>query len=179
MQQGYARSAGLVEVLPVADLIGDALQMHVDSFNRHGIEIVRRFAPVPPVRVDKHKALQILVNLLGNARQAMDASSRERKRLIVTTGLAANGQVRIVVEDNGVGITRENLTRIFQHGFTTKPDGHGFGLHTSALSAREMGGSLSAASDGPDCGAVFTLELPIGDAIPGPPPSGNGDTSSS
>ena len=65
------------------------------------------------------------------------------------------------VEDNGVGIPPENLTRIFSHGFTTRPHGHGFGLHIGALNAREMGGSLSVASEGTGCGATFTLILPM------------------
>jgi signal transduction histidine kinase len=71
------------------------------------------------------------------------------------------GRVRVEVQDNGVGIPPENLARIFTHGFTTKQDGHGFGLHASANGAREMGGDLTAHSDGPGCGATFTLEFPV------------------
>jgi hypothetical protein len=71
------------------------------------------------------------------------------------------GDVVFVVIDNGVGISQENLTCIFAHGFTTRKDGHGFGLHGSALSAREMGGTLTAHSDGPSRGATFTLEIPL------------------
>jgi signal transduction histidine kinase len=67
----------------------------------------------------------------------------------------------MTVSDNGVGIASENLTRIFNHGFTTRKDGHGFGLHSGALAAREMGGALWAQSDGPGKGATFTLELPL------------------
>ncbi|MEK7781776.1 MAG: ATP-binding protein, partial [Verrucomicrobiota bacterium] len=69
--------------------------------------------------------------------------------------------VRITVTDNGVGIPEENLTRIFSHGFTTKKNVHGFGLHSGALAAQEMGGALRVASPGPGHGAVFTLELPV------------------
>jgi signal transduction histidine kinase len=69
--------------------------------------------------------------------------------------------VKIVVKDNGVGIPSENLAKIFSHGFTTKKDGHGFGLHSGANAAREMGGSLVARSNGPGPGAEFTLELPM------------------
>ena len=59
-----------------------------------------------------------------------------------------------------MGIAPENLTRIFSHGFTTRREGHGFGLHSGALAAREMDGRLVASSDGPGKGATFTLELP-------------------
>jgi signal transduction histidine kinase len=69
--------------------------------------------------------------------------------------------VGIAVIDNGIGIPPENLTRIFAHGFTTKKDGHGFGLHSGVLAAQEMGGRLAVQSDGPGAGATFTLELPL------------------
>jgi signal transduction histidine kinase len=69
--------------------------------------------------------------------------------------------VRISVTDNGVGIRPEHLTHIFEHGFTTRKDGHGFGLHSGAIAAKEMGGSLAVYSAGPDQGATFTLSLPL------------------
>jgi len=68
--------------------------------------------------------------------------------------------VRVIISDNGIGIAPENLERVFNHGFTTRKDGHGFGLHSSALAAKELGGALTAHSDGLDRGATFTLELP-------------------
>jgi two-component system NtrC family sensor kinase len=61
-----------------------------------------------------------------------------------------------------VGIAAENLKRIFAHGFTTRKNGHGFGLHSGALAAKELGGSLRAQSVGPGQGASFVLELPAG-----------------
>ena len=71
------------------------------------------------------------------------------------------GRVKISVMDNGVGIPCENLTRIFRFGFTTRKNGHGFGLHSGALAAHELGGALRAHSDGLGQGATFTLELPL------------------
>jgi signal transduction histidine kinase len=65
------------------------------------------------------------------------------------------------VKDSGIGLAPENLTRIFAHGFTTKRDGHGFGLHSGALDAKQMGGALWAESEGPGLGATFVLELPL------------------
>ena len=74
----------------------------------------------------------------------------------------ARRQGRLIgVRDNGVGIPAENLQRIFSFGFTTKRDGHGFGLHSSAVAAQEMDGSLLAHSDGRGNGAEFVLELPV------------------
>ncbi len=164
MQQSYAKISGVIEPLPAADLVKDALELNSAAFERHKIEVIREFARVPQVMVDKHKVLQILINIIRNAKYAVSETSRGEKKVIVRVAAqGANGQrrVQIIVADNGVGIAPENLARIFAHGFTTKRDGHGFGLHSSALAAREMGGSLVAHSDGLDKGATFTLELPI------------------
>jgi C4-dicarboxylate-specific signal transduction histidine kinase len=160
MQQSYARVTGVLEDVPPDRLIEDALQINTQSFARHGIHIARQFEPAPAVRVDKHKALQIIINLLRNAKHAVEGVHNIDPRIGIAMD-RVNGHVRIRVTDNGVGIERQNMTKIFQHGFTTKKTGHGFGLHSGALAAKEMGGSLSAHSDGPGRGATFTLELPV------------------
>jgi PAS domain S-box-containing protein len=161
MQQSYARLAGASEVLDAAELLEDALRINSGALGRHGVTLVREFQKTPPVLVDKHKVLQILINLVRNAKYAMDATGRSDKTLTVAILPGNESNVRIQVRDNGTGIPPENLARIFQHGFTTKKDGHGFGLHSSANAAREMGGNLTAHSDGPDTGATFILELPV------------------
>jgi signal transduction histidine kinase len=110
--------------------------------------------------VDKHKVLQILVNLIRNAKYALDDRGHSDKQMVLRIGLNGNQTVKISVIDNGIGIPAAHLTRIFEHGFTTRKEGHGFGLHNGALAAKEMGGLLIAHSDGPGKGARFTLELP-------------------
>jgi signal transduction histidine kinase len=164
MQQRYAKVSGILEKVPVEELVEDGLQMNAESLARHGVVLERRFEPAPPVIADRHKVLQILVNLIRNARHAVTHSPGPAKRVTVSITAPANKRVRIQVQDNGVGIAPENLNRIFGHGFTTKKDGHGFGLHTSALAAKEMGGALHAHSDGLGLGALFTLELPVAPA---------------
>ena len=179
MQQSYASVSGMIEEVGLVELLEDALRVNLTSIERHKIQVVREFAGIPPVSVDKHKVLQILVNLVSNAMHATkandvgyadgcNAASLERlaKRLILRIQLIsrndANEQVaRLQVIDNGSGILPENLTRIFQHGFTTRSDGHGFGLHYCANAAKEMGGSLTVYSEGTGKGATFTLELPV------------------
>ena len=161
MQQSYAKVAGITEDLPPASLVEDAIRMNEGAFLRHGVTVKREYADAPPVRVDKHKVLQILVNLFRNAKYAMDAAGRNDKVLTLGVGMNGTGRVKVTVRDNGIGIDPEDLTRIFGHGFTTKKDGHGFGLHSGALAAKEIGGSLLANSDGHGTGATFTLELPI------------------
>jgi len=159
MQQSYAAVGGVKETIDLVQLVDDSLRLIESAFSRHGVEVIREFAPVPSINAEKHKVLQILVNLLRNAKHACQDSDREEKRIAVRVVNGA-GRVKISVTDNGVGIPAENLTRIFNHGFTTRKDGHGFGLHSGALAAKEMGGSLTMRSDGPDQGATCTLELP-------------------
>jgi signal transduction histidine kinase len=165
MQQNYGKVAGITEEIAVSDLAEDALRMNLAAMERHGVQIVRDYAKLPAIQVDKHKVLQILVNLIRNAKYACEEGRAANKKITVTTSLENGHAVCISVMDNGIGIPRENLTQIFAHGFTTRKDGHGFGLHSGALAAKEMGGALRVHSGGPGQGAVFTLELPL---QPGP-----------
>ncbi|NQX02459.1 amino acid permease [bacterium] len=159
MQQSFARVSGTRETLAAAELMEEALKIESNLLDRRDLVIHREFDAVPPVSAEKHKVLQILVNLLANAEQACSQPGPEVMHLTLRL-TQRDERVLISVSDNGGGIEAGNLTRIFAHGFTTKPTGHGFGLHSGALAAKEMGGSLSVHSDGPGLGATFTLELP-------------------
>jgi PAS domain S-box-containing protein len=159
-QQSFARVFGVTENLEAENLMEEAVHLNLAAFDRHGIKLVRRYALVPLVLVDRHKVLQILINLLRNAKQAFRDSSQTEKQITLTIAPADGGRVKFAVTDNGVGICQEDLTKVFRHGFTTKKDGHGFGLHSGALAAQEMKGSLAVHSDGPGTGATFTLEVP-------------------
>ena len=121
----------------------------------------RDITDMPTLLLDRHKLLQILTNLISNAAHALAASPRQDKMVTIRAKEAGAGRLWIEISDNGVGIPKENLTRIFEHGFTTRKKGHGFGLHSAALSVSEMGGSIEARSDQPGNGAVFTIELPM------------------
>jgi C4-dicarboxylate-specific signal transduction histidine kinase len=161
-QQNYGKALGVAEKVKIEELIEDVLRIHASELSQHGVQVQREYAPgIPEVITDKHKALQILLNLLTNAKHACVDSRKEPKRVTVRV---TNGddRVRVSMIDNGVGIPTENLKKIFNHGFTTRKNGgHGFGLHSGALTAKEMGGTLSAYSDGPGAGATFTLEIPL------------------
>jgi PAS domain S-box-containing protein len=160
MQQGFAKVSGVVETVEVTELVEESLRMNADSLERHQVQVIREYEEVPRITVDKHKAVQILVNLMCNAKNACEDSGSEDKRMTLRVS-NGGGRVCVDVIDNGVGIPPENLTRIFAHGFTTRSGGHGFGLHGGALAARELGGSLTVRSDGEGAGATFTLELPV------------------
>ena len=166
MQQNYASVSGVHEKITASEMVENGITMNSGAFSRHGIKVLREYEPVDSLTVDKHKVLQILVNLLRNAKYACDESGVAGKQVTVRIKRMGTDRVRIEIADNGVGIAPENLTRIFSHGFTTRKHGHGFGLHSSALAAREMGGSLAVHSEGVGKGATFILELPL--SLPGP-----------
>jgi signal transduction histidine kinase len=161
MQQNYARASGVVETAPVRELVEDALKMHSGAYLTYTLRLERVYAEVPPITTDKHKVLQILVNLFHNAKHACDESGRADKQVTARIVRSGEDRVRIEVADNGIGIPAENMTKIFNHGFSTRKGGHGFGLHSGSIAAKELGGSLTAHSDGPGKGATFVLELPL------------------
>ncbi|MCB9854709.1 MAG: GHKL domain-containing protein [Phycisphaerales bacterium] len=160
-QQSHAGAAGVIQSTQLKDVLEDALTMSATSFERHGITLVRDYVDLPDVALDKQKLLQILINLIRNAKHALIDNPGAEKRILLRISQPVASFVRIEVSDTGVGIAPENLERIFSHGFTTKRDGHGFGLHSAALAAKEMRGSLSVTSDGPGLGATFTIGIPF------------------
>jgi two-component system, NtrC family, sensor kinase len=163
-QQSYAGATSLIEPVQVSELIEDSLRMNAGSLLRRRVSLVKHWPDVPQVMLDKHLMLQILINLIANALQAMDSVTDRPHRLALrarTIDGSEGRRLQIQVEDNGEGITRDNLSRLFTHGFTTRKRGHGFGLHSCALAASAMAGELKVHSDGPDKGAIFTLDLPL------------------
>jgi len=161
-QQNIAKPGGMQEPVRLADLVEQALMISRGELEEHHIEIIQEYTDLPQVVVDKHQVLQILVNLICNAKQAMMAQEREHHRLTlrIESCPEQEGFLQIQVTDSGVGIPSEHLTRIFAQGFTTKTKGNGIGLHSSAIAAKNCGGSLHAGSDGNGSGATFTLKLP-------------------
>ena len=166
LQQKLARKTSSIELVSLNEIMNDALEINAITLNNSNIEIILECTPSTPVMVDKHKVLQILVNLLSNAGHALEERGLEGKRIIFRGKPSENDSFTFSVYDNGIGIPMENLTKIFRHGFTTRETGFGFGLHASARAAEEMGGSLECESEGLHRGAIFTLRLPNK-----PPPS--------
>ncbi len=160
VQQTYAKNSLILDECDLSQLIEDALRIQASALRRHGVSVTREFSRVDKVRIDKHKVLQILINLISNAKYAMDETPEGQRRLIVR--LTTEGKrVLIQVVDSGVGIKPEVRGKLFSHGFTTRKEGHGFGLHSSALAAQLLGGQLLLESEGPGRGATATLELPL------------------
>ncbi|PQO99649.1 histidine kinase [Pseudomonas frederiksbergensis] len=160
-QQAYAGAARLVEPLNVVDLFEDALRMNSGALNRHHVTVTKDYQATPTIIGDKHRLLLILINLISNAKYALSKVSDHERRMTLGVRIIDNKTLCFSVKDEGEGIAAENMTRIFNHGFTTRKEGHGFGLHSCALAAVEMNGHLRVHSDGPGRGALFTLEIPL------------------
>jgi len=164
-QQFLTGPAGRAESVSISALIDDSVAIAIAGADRLGIRIRRDYTIDFSLLVDRRKLMLILVNLLGNARDAVAEVESKNRQIAVRSELLPEGHVRVEVQDNGAGISAENLSRIFDRGFTTKKDGHGFGLHSSALAARELGGSIEAQSEGPGRGARFTVIIPLAQGI--------------
>jgi signal transduction histidine kinase len=160
-QQTYAGAARLIEALSISDLFEDALRMNSGALSRHHVTVIKDYQDVPMIMGDKHRLLLILINLISNAKFAMSHVSDHPREMTLGIRVVDQRTLCVSVKDRGEGIAPENLARIFNHGFTTRKDGHGFGLHSCALAAVEMNGHLHVHSDGPGQGALFTLEIPL------------------
>jgi signal transduction histidine kinase len=158
-QQYYAKPGHFPEACNPAELMHDAVMLSSSTRAGQRIDVEEHYRPSPTVMLDRHRVLQIVLNLIRNAEDAVTARGDDRMRIFVYA-CHENGRLRISVQDNGVGVSAEAMAKLFTYGFTTKPEGHGFGLHNSKLLARELGGALSCRSDGEGQGATFTLELP-------------------
>jgi len=160
-QQSYAGANSMTEPLYISELLEDALRMNAGALTRHHVTVIREYSEVPQVMGDKHRLLLILINLISNAKYAMSDLDNRSREMTLGVRVVDNAFLEISVRDDGEGIAPENMTRIFAHGFTTRKEGHGFGLHSCALAAIEMNGHLTAHSDGPGLGALFTLQIPL------------------
>ncbi len=166
-QQHYARTTSVMEQGSIQDIVEDALK--INDLQEHSmIQIERHFHDIPKFSMDKHNVMQIINNLVGNAKQALSNSDNEHKAIIFRLSLINDNRVRLEVQDTGCGIPKDIQRNIFQFGFTTKETGHGFGLHTSSNAALTMGGSLAFESEGENKGTNFILELPFKQITPTP-----------
>jgi signal transduction histidine kinase len=163
-QQSHAGPSSVLETARPGELMDEALRLGNEWIQRFDVTVVRNDEDIAPMALDRQRLLQILVNLIGNAAQAMQSAPKASRQLTLGTSMirdASGERLRMTVRDQGEGIAPENLKRIFAHGFTTRESGHGFGLHSSALAAVEMGAKLEVHSEGKGHGAVFTIEIPV------------------
>jgi signal transduction histidine kinase len=165
LQQSFAGATRLVDQVMIPDLVEDAIRISALDTKSHGIKIILDISvPDIPWPLEKHRVLQVLVNLISNADHAIVASNGGAEKNIVISASVENGErLRFTVRDTGCGIAPDIMPRLFTFGFTTRAGGHGFGLHSCAIAAKSMGGEIIAHSDGVGRGATFTLILPVKD----------------
>lgn len=158
-QQSYSTTKDLREPTDLSKVIDQAVHIADKAmFHDKALVITRQFEDLPDVEIDRHRVLEILINLVTNARQAM-TNSPERE---LTLRLFRDGDwVKIQVSDTGIGLDTDQITQVFNPGYTTKKTGMGYGLHSSANAATEFQGKLYAESEGPGHGATFILEIPF------------------
>lgn len=157
-QQTFARVGGTEEAIDVRELVDTALRLKAQDLE--GMDVRREIADVPEFMADRYKLLQIVVNFIGNACDAIAANAPGPRRMAIRAQVV-DGQLEIAVDDSGVGIPGELLARIWEFGFTTKTHGHGFGLHSSAVAAQQLGGTVAVVSAGAGLGACFTVKIPL------------------
>jgi signal transduction histidine kinase len=155
----FARGEVTIEMMAsdVPALLREVAEQTRPVLAREGVRLEVQHGFDGEWSLDHQRTVRALGNLVNNAVSVLDPSGGT----IHLRSSRQNGRLRLEVEDNGPGIAAENLARIFAHGFTTRPGGHGFGLHVSANAATEMKASLHARSDGPGTGATFVLQLPL------------------
>ena len=162
--QTMAKSAGQIEQVSLANVLSHAMELSFQPGDEKWIAMRLDYQQVPTVLVDQHQLLQILVNLLRNAKQAMRqqvVQDSHELKLSVKYQDDHEASVVITIQDSGIGIAPEHLSRMFTRGFTTKTDGNGIGLHSSSLAIQNMGGSMHVQSEGVGRGATFTLIFPV------------------
>ena len=161
--QTMSKSRGTSEALSVVELLDQAVELSFQPGDAKWLRIQRDYQSVPPVVIDRHQLLQILVNLLRNAKQAMQSQDGVDHQLTIRVEVRTENEssVVITIRDTGMGIAPEHLGRMFTRGFTTKHHGNGIGLHSSMVKIHRMGGLLQAHSDGVGAGATLTLILPV------------------
>ena len=162
-QDDIARTRSIHEPVILKDLIETALAVHSPELAKNQIALTRDYADLPQVITDKQQVSQIVDNLIANAMEAIHQQGPGPHRLTVRIQLDTeeDNQIILKVMDTGIGISPENLHRIFAQSLS--PDGgkQGSGLHNNANTVKNLGGSLTATSDGPGQGACFTLEFPV------------------
>lgn len=156
-QQSFARGNGAEEAVNVRELLETALTLKGQELR--SAQITCDIPDLPEVWTNRYKLLQIIVNFIANASDAVAGNEPGKRRIAVRAQLTG-GWVEIAVGDSGVGMAAELLEHVWEFGFTTKTHGHGFGLHSAAVAAQQLGGSVAASSAGPGQGACFSVKIP-------------------
>jgi len=159
-QQEYAKTDLLQENIQLSSILDEAISIQANLIKTHHVQLIRHYQKVPDICAEKAKVYQILNNLLVNAIQA-STDYKDIDHIIDLDIYQQDESIIFEIKDDGVGIKKEDLTKVFHHGYTTKKTGHGFGLHSCANLMSEMHGEIYAESQGIGKGACFKLAFPV------------------
>lgn len=161
-QQTHAKTSGIIETIHLKEICDTATSISFAERDEQNIEILNEIPAGLTLHNDKHRLLDILLNLISNAADAIQAQNPD---LGIISFQALQDEtaatIELHVKDNGTGIADDDFDKLFSHGFTTKESGHGFGLHSCANAAKGLGGQLALESRGSDRGAIAKLTLPL------------------
>ncbi|CAM2066395.1 Response regulator [Sulfidibacter corallicola] len=159
-QQSHGKVREASEPLNLLEMVEDAIKVRRATLVRNRIQIAVDVSDALVVSAPKIKLTHILINLLKNAIDAICETDQEVRQVRVAAQLLENGDVQLLIADTGIGISDAVRERLFQHGFTTKKNGHGYGLHYCANIMKELGGRVEVESDGLGTGATVNLFFP-------------------
>lgn len=165
LQMRYAKISDQTGLVNVASLAQDAINITANDIAKRKITVTMNLEETPPIRAEETKLLQVMVNLIKNSYEAMDAHPDGKREITISTGVRDGEPPSVLfsVKDNGCGFSPEDKTKIFTYGYSTKKRGSGFGLHSCANTILANHGSLEALSRGQGQGAEFSILLPLED----------------
>lgn len=162
-QQRYAGVYGVDSLVDINDLLDDTVEMLKDSIEKRNITVRFDKGDLPRILLDKNKMVQIFVNIVKNAYEAidMDSSGTAGTIILKTRPHSIDGRffARITCQDSGIGLDPEKKNRLFTFNFSTKSRVSGFGLHDCANYLRARGGDIDIESQGRHMGATVTVDL--------------------
>ncbi|MCP4682272.1 MAG: GHKL domain-containing protein [Desulfobacterales bacterium] len=163
LQMRYARFSTDFEDVDINRLTEDALKIIDESIRKRSVQIIRDFSDIPVVRIEQSKFIQIIVNLIKNAYEAMETMESDDRQIIVTTFFEKGPPDHVVlsIKDKGIGFSPQDKEKLFKFGYTTKDKGTGFGLHSCANYLIAHKGSIEAMSRGRGLGAEFIVRLAL------------------
>ncbi len=160
MQKDISGVSGIQEKINLPEICDLAIEMTFTLIESRHIHLQKDYHYKDAIVVDRSRLLQVLINLLKNAKYAVEQAVNTLDKVIQIEIKKKGSTIVLQIIDNGIGIEKTQLHKIFSMGYTTRREGHGFGLHSSANAAKEMGGQLTVTSEGVGMGAAFVLTLP-------------------
>ncbi len=163
LQQGQSRPGSFYESVMIGGFLEDILKIMRPGFSKNGVtvSVKNNLEESMVIDIPKNKMFNVLLNIIKNAYESVKENDTDNRLIDINIFSPKPEFIQFDISDNGSGIAPENLESLFNFGFTTKKRGNGFGLHYCANAMQEMGGFISAKSDGLNKGALFSITIPV------------------